>query len=313
MAFQRTIKNQISLSGVGLHSGKPAKVTLKPASAHQGILFLRTDLPSSKPIEAHFQNVVNTQLATTIGKEAVTISTVEHLMSALYGFGIDNLLVEVDGPEVPVLDGSSAPFCRAILDVGVEDQVAKKTFLRLKKRVEVRLSEKWAVAEPSNQFELHASIDWDHPAIGFQEFKYIDGKTDFSEIASARTFGFLKDVEALQKMGLALGGSFDNAVVLNEASVLNNEGLRYTDEFVRHKVLDALGDFKLSGVSVCASFKLHRSGHDLHRALLVEIFKNPENYEVVSEIVSEAASEASLDKEKTKKRSQVRALTRAAV
>lgn len=285
MAFQRTIKKEITLKGVGLHSGKPAQVTLKPTTIHKGILFVRTDLKSA-PIEANFRNIVNTQLATTIGKEGVAISTIEHLMAALYGFGIDNLLVEVSGPEVPVLDGSAAPFCRALLDVGVEHQNAPRTFLKLKKRVEVKIAEKWAVAEPSESFELQASIDWDHPAIGFQEFKYIDGKTDFSEVASARTFGFLKDVEALQKMGLALGGSFDNAVVLDPFKVLNEDGLRFADEFVRHKVLDALGDFKLSGVSICASFKLHRAGHDLHRALLTEIFKNPENYEVISELAT---------------------------
>lgn len=281
MIHQRTIKKAVSLTGIGLHSGKEARITLKPAPANKGILFQRSDLPESLPIEAHFKNVVNTQMATTLGKGKISVSTVEHLMAALQGFGIDNLIVEVAGPEVPILDGSSAPFCRAILDVGVDNQPVPRTYLAIRKRVEVKLAEKWAVAEPSTNLEIHGSIDWDHPAIGFQEFHYIDGKTDFSEIASARTFGFLKDVEALKKAGLALGGSLDNAVVLDHALVLNSEGLRYPDEFVRHKVLDALGDFKLAGISIQGHFKLHRAGHDLHRSILAEIFKDPSNYEVI--------------------------------
>jgi len=281
MTYQRTIKKAVTLTGIGLHSGKEARITLKPAPANKGIFFSRQDLPSALPVEAYFKNVINTQMATTLGKGDVTVATVEHLMAALHGFGIDNLFIEVSGPEVPILDGSSAPFCRAILDVGVENQPVPRTYLAIKKRVEVKLAEKWAVAEPSMRFEVHGSIDWDHPSIGFQEFHYIEGKTDFSEIASARTFGFLKDVEALKKAGLALGGSLDNAVVLDQALVLNPDGLRYPDEFVRHKVLDALGDFKLAGISIQGHFKLHRAGHDLHRLILSEVFKDPSNYEIV--------------------------------
>jgi len=284
MIHQRTIKKAVTLTGIGLHSGKEARITLKPAPANKGIFFSRQDLPDALPVEAHFKNVTSTQMATTLGKGSVTVSTVEHLMAALHGFGIDNLYIEVSGPEVPILDGSSAPFCRAILDVGVENQPVPRTYLAIRKRVEVKLAEKWAVAEPSMRFEVHGSIDWDHPSIGFQEFHYVEGKTDFSEIASARTFGFLKDVEALKKMGLALGGSLDNAVVLDQALVLNPDGLRYPDEFVRHKVLDALGDFKLAGISINGHFKLHRAGHDLHRLLLAEIFKDPSNYEIVEGI-----------------------------
>jgi UDP-3-O-[3-hydroxymyristoyl] N-acetylglucosamine deacetylase len=281
MIHQRTIKKAVTLTGIGLHSGKEARITLRPAPANKGIFFSRQDLPSALPVEAHFKNVINTQMATTLGKGQVTVATVEHLMAALHGFGIDNLYIEVSGPEVPILDGSSAPFCRAILDVGVENQPVPRTYLAIKKRVEVKLAEKWAVAEPSMRFEVHGSIDWDHPSIGFQEFHYIEGKTDFSEIASARTFGFLKDVEALKKQGLALGGSLDNAVVLDQSLVMNPDGLRYADEFVRHKVLDALGDFKLAGISIHGHFKLHRAGHDLHRLILAEVFKDPSNYEIV--------------------------------
>jgi UDP-3-O-[3-hydroxymyristoyl] N-acetylglucosamine deacetylase len=256
-------------------------VTLKPAGINQGILFQRLDQLDSLPIEANFRNVVNTQMATTLGKGAVTVSTIEHLMAALHGFGIDNLLIEVQGPEVPILDGSSAPFCKAIEDAGIQAQAAGRTALAIKRRVEVKLAEKWAVVEPSSRLEIHASIDWDHPSIGYQEFHYVEGKTPFSEIAAARTFGFVRDVEALKKMGLVLGASLENAVALDSALVLNSEGLRYPDEFVRHKTLDALGDFKLSGIQILGSFKLHRAGHDLHRSILAEVFKDPANYEIV--------------------------------
>lgn len=292
MNFQRTIKKPVTLKGIGLHLGKEAAVTLRPAGVNQGILFQRLDLAASLPIEANFRNVVNTQMATTLGKAQVTVSTIEHLMAALHGFGIDNLLVEVQGPEVPILDGSSAPFCTALKAAGIQTQSAPRTALAIKRRVEVKLAEKWAVVEPASRLEVHASIDWDHPSIGFQEFHYVEGKTSFEEIAAARTFGFLRDVEALKKMGLILGGSLENAVVLDSALVLNPEGLRYPDEFVRHKALDALGDFKLAGIQVNGSFKLHRAGHDLHRSILAEVFKDPANYEII-EAATETGSEAS--------------------
>ena len=292
MNHQRTIQKAVTLTGIGLHSGKEARITLKPAAVNKGILFSRTDLEDTLPLEANFRNVTNTQMATTLGKGKVMVSTVEHLMAALQGFGIDNLIVEVNGAEVPIMDGSSAPFCKAILEAGIETQNVGRTFLRIKKRVEVKLAEKWAVVEPSSNFEVHASIDWDHPAIGFQEFHYVDSKTDFMEIASARTFGFMRDVEALKKMGLALGGSLENAVVLDHALILNPDGLRYPDEFVRHKVLDALGDFKLAGIAIQGCFKLHRAGHDLHRSILAEIFKDPSNYEIVEDLPSLASTEA---------------------
>lgn len=288
MNFQRTIKNPVTLHGIGLHFGKPASVTLRPAGVNQGVLFQRSDCPGSLPIEANFRNVVSTQMATTLGKGNITVSTIEHLMAALHGFGIDNLLVEVEGPEVPILDGSSAPFCVALKEAGVLSQSAPRTALAIKKRVEVKLAEKWAIVEPSTRLEVHASIDWDHPSIGFQEFHFIEGKTSFDEIAAARTFGFLRDVEALKKMGLVLGGSLENAVVLDSALVLNPEGLRFPDEFVRHKALDALGDFKLAGIEILGSFKLHRAGHDLHRSILAEVFKDPANYEII-ELSSESS------------------------
>jgi UDP-3-O-[3-hydroxymyristoyl] N-acetylglucosamine deacetylase len=281
MNFQHTLKDCITLSGIALHSGKTVTLTLKPAGPNRGIFFVRTDLPGKPEVGAHFKNVVNTQMATTLGKGQVQVSTVEHLMAALQIFGVDNLCVEVDGPEVPILDGSAKIYCEALEQIGLQSQLQSKAFLKLRRRVELKVAEKWAVAEPSNRLEIHETVEWDHPVIGFQEFHYREGQTSYSELASARTFGFLKDVENLKRMGLARGGSLDNAVVLDDGSVLNPEGLRYPDEFVRHKVLDALGDFKLAGITIHAYVRLHRAGHDLHAQLLQAIFRDPDNYEII--------------------------------
>jgi UDP-3-O-[3-hydroxymyristoyl] N-acetylglucosamine deacetylase len=281
MRLQRTLKKEISLNGIGLHSGNPTRITLKPAKPNRGIVFVRTDLPYAPEIPAHYKNVVNTQLATTLGVGTTTISTVEHVLAALQGYGIDNSVIEVNGPEIPIMDGSSQVFCQAIESVGVDSQLQSRPYLALRRKVEIKVAEKWAVAEPASCLQIHGSIDWDHPSIGYQEFHYHEGKTDFSDLAKARTFGFLRDVEALKKMGLARGGSLENAVVLDHALVLNPEGLRFPDEFVRHKVLDALGDFKLAGIPIHAYIRLHRAGHDLHSQLLIEIFKNPDNFEIV--------------------------------
>jgi len=281
MRLQRTLKSEVSLSGVGLHSGKPTRVTLKPCSPNRGVTFVRTDLPGSPEIAAHYKNIVSTQLATTLGCGNATISTVEHVLASFQGLGIDNGIIEVDGPEVPIMDGSSALFCKAISSVGIESQLQVRPYLALRRKVELKLAEKWAVAEPASRLEIHGSIDWDHPSIGYQEFHYHEGQTAFEDLASARTFGFLRDVEALKKMGLARGGSLENAVVLDHALVLNPEGLRFPDEFVRHKVLDALGDFKLAGIAIQAYVRLHRAGHDLHSQLIAEIFRNPDNFEII--------------------------------
>jgi UDP-3-O-[3-hydroxymyristoyl] N-acetylglucosamine deacetylase len=288
MNLQRTIQHPVTVEGIGLHSGKPARLRILPARPNQGICFVRTDLPESPAIPAHFSKIVNTQLATTLGEGRVTISTVEHLMCALALRGIDNATCEVSGPEVPIMDGSSRPFVLAIDEVGVQTQAVARPVLSLRRRVELQVGEKWAVAEPSSRLEIHSTIEWDHPAIGHQEFHFRADRTSAEELWAARTFGFLKDVEALQRMGLARGGSLENAVVLDEARVLNPEGLRYTDEFVRHKTLDALGDLKLAGIEIQAYFRLHRSGHDLHSQLLAAIFRDPANYEIL-----EGAAEAS--------------------
>ena len=308
--LQRTIKKSVRVTGIGVHSGKEANATLHPAHPGHGIAFIRSDLSNGERVTANYENVVDTRMATTIARGSTKISTIEHLMAALYGAGIDNCLIEVDGPEVPILDGSSAQFTRAIQSVGTDTQTQPRTFLALRKKVEVKAGEKWAYAEPSDTLRLHSTIEWDHPVIGYQEFSYVEGESDFGEIAGARTFGFLRDVEAMWKMGLARGGSLDNAVVLDEARVLNPGGLRYADEFVRHKVLDALGDLKLSGFHLQAHVRLHRSGHDIHRLLLAEILKDASNYDLLTMPGHLAVEEG--ERKRSKLRSVLQRATRVA-
>ena len=296
MVLQRTLKKEIELNGIGLHTGSSIHLKFKPAPAGHGIVFIRSDLPGKPSLPAHFSYIVNTQLATSLGRGSVTLSTVEHVLAALYGAGIDNCIIEVSGPELPIMDGSSVVFYQAILAAGLEFQKKLRPRLALRKRVEVRSGEKWALAEPSSGYEIQGSIEWDHPAIGYQEFHYIEGKNSFQELMSARTFGFLRDVETLKKMGLARGGSLENAVVLDHALVLNPEGLRHPDEFIRHKVLDALGDFKLAGVALQGFFRLHRAGHDLHSQLLAEILSHPSHYEILNGSVDDFSIEQMPDR-----------------
>lgn len=287
MQHQQTLKRAVVLIGIGLHTGKDVRLTLKPARPNHGIVFVRTDLEGAPAIPAHFENVTSTQMATTLSKGGASVSTVEHLMAAFEGMGVDNAIVEVDGPEIPIMDGSSGAFCKLLIEAGIEEQPMTRACLALRRRVEVQVAGKFGYAEPSSRFEIHATVEWDHPAIGAQEYMYVQGRNSFAEFAGARTFGFLRDVEALKRMGLARGGSLENAVVLDDTRVLNPEGLRYENEFARHKVLDALGDFKLAGIGIRAFFRLHRAGHDLHRQLLAEIFKDPNNFEIIEPIQTE--------------------------
>jgi len=284
MILQRTLKSEVSLEGVGIHSGRLTHLKLKPALPNRGIVFVRTDLDRSPEIPAHYANVVSTQLATTLGRGNVKIGTVEHVLAALQCAGVDNAIIEVNGPEVPVMDGSSAPFFNAILSVGLASQLQVRPYLALRKKVELKLAEKWAVAEPASRLEIRGSIEWDHPSIGYQEYHYREGSSICEDLMQARTFGFVWEVEHLKKMGLARGASLENAVALDHALVLNPEGLRCPDEFVKHKVLDALGDLKLAGISIQAYIRLHRAGHDLHNQLLKEIFKDPDNYEIINNV-----------------------------
>jgi UDP-3-O-[3-hydroxymyristoyl] N-acetylglucosamine deacetylase len=268
---QRTLKSLIRASGVGLHTGQKVRMVLRPAPADSGIIFRRIDLASPVDIPARADRVGEARLASTLVKDGVKVHTVEHLMSALAGLGIDNAFVDLDAPELPIMDGSASPFVLLVQQAGMEEQAAPKRFLRVIRRVEVRDGDKWARLDPYDGFRLSFSIDFRHPVIerstqsvtvDFAETSYL------KEIARARTFGFMHDMEDLRDSGLALGGGLDNAVVLDDYRVLNADGLRFADEFIRHKLLDAIGDLYLLGRPLLAAFTAHKSGHALNNRLL---------------------------------------------
>src|SRR5918994_1829404 len=270
MLRQRTLKSLIKASGVGLHTGKKVRMSLRPAPVDTGVVFRRVDLDSPVDIPARAELVGEARLASTLVKGEVKIHTVEHLMSALSGLGIDNLFVDLDAPELPIMDGSASPFALLLQQAGLEEQAAPKRFLRVKKSIEVRDGDKWARLEPYEGFKLSFSIEFRHPVIerstqsvtvDFAETSYL------KEIARARTFGFMHEVEELRDNGLAPGGALENAVVLDEYRVLNSEGLRFADEFIRHKLLDAIGDLYLLGKPLLGAFTAHKSGHALNNRL----------------------------------------------
>ena len=271
MFKQRTLKSAIRATGVGLHTGEKVAMTLRPAPPNAGITFRRTDLPVPVDIAAGAFGVTDTRLCSAVEANGAKVATVEHLMSAFAGLGIDNAYVDLTGSEVPIMDGSAAPFVFLIQSAGVEQQPAAKRFFRVKSAVEVREGDKWARFDPFDGFKLSFSIEFDHPAfersaqsavVDFAHTSYV------KEVARARTFGFIQEVEALRDSGLALGGSLDNAIVVDEFRVLNAEGLRYSDEFVKHKLLDAIGDLYLIGHPLIGSFSAHKSGHALNNRLL---------------------------------------------
>ncbi|HVL57433.1 MAG TPA: UDP-3-O-acyl-N-acetylglucosamine deacetylase [Burkholderiaceae bacterium] len=274
MLRQRTIRSLVRTAGVGLHSGQRVELTLRPAAAGTGIVFRRIDLDAPVDIAAHPSRVTDTRLASTLTAESdpqVRVATVEHLMSALAGLGIDNLYVDVTAPEIPILDGSAGSFVFLIQSVGIVEQAAAKRFVRVLRPVEVRDGDKWARLDPYFGFRLKFSIDFGHPAIDAtaQQVDVDFGATSYvKEIARARTFGFMHDVEALRANGLAQGGSLGNAIVMDEYRVLNSDGLRSGDEFVKHKILDAIGDLYLLGRPLLAAYSAHKSGHALNNALL---------------------------------------------
>ncbi len=271
MVKQRTLKNVIRATGVGLHTGDKVFLTLRPAAPDTGIVFRRVDLDQPVEIRACPHNVGDTRLSTTLVNGDVRVSTVEHLLSAFAGLGIDNAYVDVSAPEVPIMDGSAGPFVFLIQSAGVEEQNRPKRFIRIRRSVEVRDGDKFARFEPYDGFSVEFSIDFDHPAFHDRAKR---ASMDFStssfvrQVSRARTFGFLRDIEALRQQGLARGGSLDNAVVVDEFRVLNEEGLRYEDEFVKHKILDAIGDLYLLGHTLIGAFKGHKSGHALNNQLL---------------------------------------------
>jgi UDP-3-O-[3-hydroxymyristoyl] N-acetylglucosamine deacetylase len=268
---QRTIAEKISCTGIGLHGGAPVQLTLQPARAGTGIVFVRTDLGVEIPARPEF--VVDTRLATTLGVGEVTVGTIEHLLAALRGLRIDNVRVEVDGPELPVMDGSAASFVFLIRVAGVFEQSAPRRSLGLEDVVEVRDGDRWARFEPGRGLRISYEVDFDHPAIGRQAIRglAITPESFEAEISRARTFGFLRDVQALWRAGFGRGGSLDNAVLLDERGVMNREGLRWPDELVRHKVLDLIGDLALLGVDVEGHVRVHKGGHALHQALVAEL------------------------------------------
>jgi UDP-3-O-[3-hydroxymyristoyl] N-acetylglucosamine deacetylase len=282
-AGQRTLQVKASVAGVGLHSGRPVRLTLNPAPVDTGIVFIRTDLPHTVEIPARSEFVVDTTLNTTLGRDGARVGTVEHLLAALYGLGVDNVRVELDGPEVPILDGSAAPFARLIDEAGIRVQRAPRKVIVVKRTVSVTDGDKEARLSPASAFAVHCSIDFDHPLITDQKFGVeLQPRSFLREIARARTFGFVREVELLRSRGLALGGSLDNAIVIDDFHILNEDGLRWPDEFVRHKILDAIGDLALVGMPVIGHLHAHRTGHALNQKLVRKLLSDPAQYEVVT-------------------------------
>jgi len=285
MIKQRTLKNTIRATGVGLHSGDKVYLTLHPSEPNTGISFRRVDLDEPVTIEATPENVGETMLSTTLVKNGVKVSTVEHLLSALAGLGIDNAVIDVSAAEVPIMDGSAGPFVFLLQSAGVHEQDAPKQYIRIKKEIRVEEDDKWAAFEPFEGFKVIFSIDFDHPAFpdhlktSVMDFS---STTFVKEVSRARTFGFMKDIEFLRENNLALGGSLDNAIVVDDDKVLNEDGLRYADEFVKHKILDAIGDLYLLGHCLIGAYKGFKSGHALNNKLLLSLLDNPDAWEKVS-------------------------------
>jgi UDP-3-O-[3-hydroxymyristoyl] N-acetylglucosamine deacetylase len=285
MIRQRTLKNVIRATGVGLHTGEKVYLTLRPAPVDSGIVFRRTDLDPVVEVPAKPEFVGDTRMSTTIEKDGVRISTVEHLMSAFAGIGIDNAIVDLTAPEVPIMDGSAGPFVFLLQSAGIEEQSRPKRFIRVKKTVELSEGDKWVRFEPFNGFKVSFTIDFNHPI--FQASTQM-ASVDFSttsfvkEVSRARTFGFLQDLENLREAGLARGGSLDNAIVMDQFHILNEDGLRYEDEFVKHKVLDAIGDLYLLGHPLIGAFSANKSGHALNNRLLRAIVADQGAWELVS-------------------------------
>ena len=292
MILQRTIQKPATISGIGLHSGARINMKLRPATANTGIIFHRTDGDQTVDIKACSENVVDTQMATVIGKHGLTVSTIEHFMAAIAAFGIDNLHIDIDGPEVPVLDGSAAPFIREIQQAGTTTLNRSKKFVAIRKKLEIIEGEKRISIIPSRFFRISFDIAFDHPAISVQNYSMkFSTETFCKEIADARTFGFLNEIEYLKANGLARGGSLENAVVIDDNGVMNPEGLRYHNEFVRHKILDAFGDFSLLGSPLLGHIRAFKAGHDLNSKMVKMIEENPDHWTYV-EFSEEALREA---------------------
>lgn len=281
--MQQTLKKELKVNGVGAHSGKTATVNITPAPENSGIIFKRIDIASNNTIKASFKNVCDTTMCTVISNaSSIKVSTVEHLMSAFWGAGVDNALVEIDGPEVPILDGSSIVYLGMIKEIGLKKQKAPRKYVKVKQVIEVGTGDKRITIMPNEAFSVEFTIDFDHKLIGQQKFRFQEQAGDFEyEISKARTFGFFKDLNKLLSLGFAKGCSLDNVVCVDEEGVMNKDGLRYQNEFVRHKILDCIGDLYLAGMRIKGHVQAYRSGHALNVNLLQEIFSNPDCYEIV--------------------------------
>ena len=280
--LQRTLNRSVSCTGIGLHSGNKIKLALHPAPENSGIVFYRTDAPGSPGIKACLENVVHTQLATSLGSHGLVVGTVEHLMSAFSGLGVDNVRVEVSGPEIPIMDGSSAPFIYLLKSVGVRPQSRYKKFCVIRERMTVDDGDKLITVSPSRELSIDYAISFDHPLIRSQRmnFKFSDAAFE-KDLSRARTFTFLKEVEYLQKNGLARGGSLANAVVLDHYRILNQDGLRFQDEFLRHKLLDFIGDISLMGAPLIGHFQVVKSGHTLNHNFMTRLKENTSAWEMI--------------------------------
>ena len=285
MLKQRTLRNPIKAVGIGLHTGKNITMELIPAKINSGITFIRTDIDETVLIPAIAENVGDTSLSTALIKDGIKISTIEHLLSAIAGLGVDNCLIKVDGPEVPIMDGSSSPFVFLIQSAGLEEQSALKKFIKVKKEITVTRDDAFASIKPFNGFKVSFKVDFDHPAhkklpaeaiIDFSSTSFV------KEVCRARTFGSVKDMDFLQSQGLALGASVANAIAIGEDGILNEEGLRFDDEFVKHKMLDAIGDLYLLGHNLIGQFSGYKSGHSLNNELLRKILASEDAWEVVT-------------------------------
>lgn len=277
MFLQRTIREKIKVNGIGLHTGKPASLTFCPAPASAGIHFVRRDLPNHPSLHVHANNVTSTNNATTLGNAAFSVSTVEHCLSAMSALRVDNIIIELDGPEIPIVDGSAKPYLEALLKAGLSDQDEPRKYAYITKPIYFGDDDKHAFVQPYNGLRISCTIEFPHKKIGRQTMDVdVNMHTFKNDISEARTFGFLKDVEYLHSKGLALGGSLQNAVVLDDSDIMNTEGLRYEDEFVRHKVLDALGDLTTLGVPLLGHLTLFKAGHDIMNRLINKILQTPD-------------------------------------
>ena len=280
---QRTLADEVGCTGIGLHTGEKIKINVRPAPPDTGIRFVRTDLSGEPMVEARFDNVCDTTLATTIGSNGCKISTIEHLMAAFFGLGIDNAVVELDGPEVPIMDGSAAPFFFLIKCAGIREQEKPKRFIIIKRPFKVDDGNRSVRIVPSKRLKITYMIDFQHPLLRNQKYELSFFGRDFiKEICRARTFGFLRDVQMLQENGFAKGGSLDNAVVVDDFRILNEDGLRFKDEFVRHKILDFIGDLSIIGAPIIGHFVVKKSGHFLNQHMLRKLMESKKHYKVVT-------------------------------